>query len=274
MPEEAPMATSQNGWSASPNLRIRPLVVAGESFAPGIRDDLDVYEVLQYVAEQLHERVEPIVRPGWHQADDWGWYYRANANDSNSLSNHSSGTAIDYNATRHPNGVPTSRTFTRAQIDEVHQILAEVDHVVRWGGDYTHTVDAMHFEINDDAAAVAQVARHLRTQERRRTSGPTRVEQFLAGGPRYDLALLDDAVTKGGRRGLVETVRDGIDDQVARLHHDQDRGTLVNRVREAAVHDRVLLLGSLTAAVTDGRHGSTQAVRDEIRRLIDSLRKG
>src|SRR4051812_23489826 len=101
------MATSQNGWPASAHLKVRPLVVAGESFSPGIRDDDDVYTVLKYVAEQMNARVEPIVRADWHQADDWGYYYRANANDPNSLSNHSSGTAIDYNATRHPNGVPT-----------------------------------------------------------------------------------------------------------------------------------------------------------------------
>lgn len=159
------MPTSYNGWSASPDLRTRPLVVAGETFSPGIRDDDDVYEVLRYVAEQLHARVEPIVRDDWHQADDWGFSYRANANDPNSLSNHSSGTAFDYNATRHPNGVPTRNTFTQAQIDEVHKILAEVDHAVRWGGDYSGTPDAMHFEINASKEWVAVVAARLRDQE-------------------------------------------------------------------------------------------------------------
>lgn len=156
------MARSQNGWPASPVLRTRPLVVAGESFSPGVLVDDDVYEVLRYVAEQLHARVEPIVRAGWHQADDWGFYFRPNANDPDELSNHSSATAFDYNATRHPNGVPTRQTFTAAQIAEVHKILDEVDHVVRWGGDYTGTPDAMHFEINADRAAVAAVAARLR----------------------------------------------------------------------------------------------------------------
>lgn len=160
------MATSQNGWSASPDLDIRPLVVAGESFSPGIRDHKDVFTVLQYVAEQMHARVEPIVREDWHQADDWGFFYRANANDPNSLSNHSSGTAFDYNATRHPNGVPTKNTFTAKQIGEVHKILNEVDHVVRWGGDYTRTQDAMHFEINAGPSEVGRVASGLRNKVR------------------------------------------------------------------------------------------------------------
>lgn len=153
---------SQNGWSASSSLAIRALVVAGESFSPGIRDDDDVETVLRYVAEQVHERVEPIVRSDWHQADDWGFYYRANANDPNSLSNHSSGTAFDYNATRHPNGVPTSQTFTAAQVAEIHTILRELDGAVRWGGDYTGTPDAMHFEINTTPAALATVAGRIR----------------------------------------------------------------------------------------------------------------
>lgn len=156
------MATSQNGWSASPDLGIRPLVVAGESFSPGIRDNDDVFAVLSYVAEQVNARVERIFFPGWHEGDEWGFYYRPNANDPTSLSNHSSGTAIDYNATRHPNGVPTINTFTRTQIAEIHKILAEVDHAVRWGGDYTGTPDAMHFEINVSPAALAVVAKRVR----------------------------------------------------------------------------------------------------------------
>jgi hypothetical protein len=168
------MPTSQNGWSASPTLKIRPLVVAGESFSPGIRDDDDVYTVLKYVAEQLHARVEPIVRADWNQADDWGFYFRDNRNDPTSLSNHSSATAIDYNATRHPNGVAVTRTWTPEQIREIHQILAEVDHVVRWGGDYHATAtkpagyDSMHFEINADPQEVAVVAARLRRPAKRK----------------------------------------------------------------------------------------------------------
>jgi hypothetical protein len=156
---------SQNGWPASPTLKTRPLVVAGESFSPGILDDDDVFAVLQYVAVQMHERVEPIVRDDWHQADDWGFSFRENRNDPNSLSNHSSATAFDYNATRHPNGVPTRNTFTDRQIAEVHEILREVDNVVRWGGDFSGTPDSMHFEINADKAAVARVAEKLKGLE-------------------------------------------------------------------------------------------------------------
>jgi hypothetical protein len=148
---------SQNGWTASPDLALRPLVVNGIAFAPGIRDDDDVETVLRHVMEQFAARVEPLKSPGC-----WGWSYRANRNDPNSLSNHASGTAVDANAPAHPNGVPTQQTFTLRQRGEVRAILAEVDNAVRWGGDYTHTPDAMHFEINVDAATLHAVAEHLR----------------------------------------------------------------------------------------------------------------
>ena len=153
---------SYNGWLASKNPAdfggLQKLVVAGEDFAPGVRAG-DVHTVLEYVAQQLHARVEPVVRPDWHQADDWGYSYRANRN-ANNLSCHASGTAIDYNATRHPNG--KKGTFTPAQVAEIRKILAEVDGVVRWGGDFSGTKDEMHFEIVGSGAAVAQVARRIR----------------------------------------------------------------------------------------------------------------
>lgn len=168
------MTTSYNGWFASENpdaIGIVPLVVAGEPFTPGVRGG-DVKTVLQYVATQFHLRVEPLVRSDWHQADDWGWYYRANVNNPSVLSCHSSGTAIDINATRHPNG--RAGTFTYAQIRVIRAILSEVSGVVRWGGDFSGTPDDMHWEICKDAAAVAIVARNLRAGTT--TATPTTTE--------------------------------------------------------------------------------------------------
>lgn len=156
------MPTSYNGWTASRALPIRPLIVAGEPFTPGIRDDDDVYTVLQYVAEQMHARVEPIVKPDWHQADDWGYYYRPNTNNPTQLSCHASGTAIDYNATRHPNGTPASASFTPTQISEIRRIIAEVDGAVRWGGDFKGTPDPMHFEIAVSPGVLSGVASRIR----------------------------------------------------------------------------------------------------------------
>ncbi len=157
------MPTSYNGWSASPNPAdfggLAKLVVGGEDFAPGVRAG-DVRTVLGYVAEQVHARVEPVIRSDWHQADDWGYNYRPNVNDPSTLSCHASGTAFDYNATRHPNG--QRGTFTAEQAATIRRILTEVRGVVRWGGDFRPTSDEMHFEICDRAEKVREVANWVR----------------------------------------------------------------------------------------------------------------
>jgi hypothetical protein len=156
------MKLSYNGWTSSPDPAdfggLSTLTVAGESFAPGVRAG-DVHTVLEYVATQLHLRVEPVIATGFHSDDDWGYSYRKNVNGNN-LSCHASGTAIDYNATRHPNG--KAGTFTSGQVAEIRRILTEVDGVVRWGGDFTGTKDEMHFEICTNATTVAATATRIR----------------------------------------------------------------------------------------------------------------
>ncbi|TCO56917.1 peptidoglycan-binding protein [Actinocrispum wychmicini] len=150
------MATSQNGWPASPNpssIDIAAFSVAGIPFPGGVKSG-DVATVLGYVAEQFHNRVEQLITPGC-----WGYNYRP-ISGGNSLSNHSSGTAIDLSAPRHPLG--QRGTFSGAQVAEIHRILAEVDNTVRWGGDYTGRVDEMHMEINTDPGRVATVAARIR----------------------------------------------------------------------------------------------------------------
>lgn len=153
---------SYNGWSASKNPAdfggLSKLTVATEGFAPGVRSG-DVYVVLQYVAESLHRRVETVYKKGWHEQDDWGYYYRPNVNKPSELSCHSSGTAIDYNATRHPNG--KRGTFSAAQVAEIRKILAEVNNVVKWGGDFSGTPDEMHFEICSSPEKVSLAAKKI-----------------------------------------------------------------------------------------------------------------
>ena len=198
------MPTSYNGWSASPDLPLRPLVVHGVAFVPGIRDDDDVATVLGYVLTQFHERVEQLHNPGC-----WGFSYRANRNNPTQLSNHSSGTAVDANAPAHPNGAPTARTFTPAQIAEVHKILAEVDHAVRWGGDYTHTPDSMHFEINTDPTTLHQVAARLQEDDMADPKTQALLEQ-IAEDAQEGRAAAEKAVRLAEgirRRALAQTTR-------------------------------------------------------------------
>lgn len=154
------MPKSQNGWTASPDLKTRVIKpVSGLSLRIADNDNLEV--IFTYVAQQFDAKIEKIVGG---ELDDWGFAYRANRNDPNSLSNHSSGTAIDLNATQHPNGVATARTFSAAEIAKIHDFLDDLDEVVRWGGDYKGTPDSMHFEINvpPSSPKVAALAQKLK----------------------------------------------------------------------------------------------------------------
>lgn len=183
------MTTSYNGWPASTDptaINVVPFAVAGVSFPGGVRGG-DVYVVLHYVAAQFHHRVEPLVSPGC-----WGWSYRQNRN-ANNLSCHSSATAIDCNAPKHPNGIEASRNFTRAQTDEIHRILAEVpelDEVVHWGGDWHAplTPDPMHFEIHDyDLVKLARVAGRIRA---RRNPEEAMLADLIALHKKYGVSLV------------------------------------------------------------------------------------
>lgn len=148
------VAVSQNGWVLNPARSSRKV--------PGADLSLTVVDgpggdVLMYVAEQFNKRVEPLVGGVF---DDWSYAYRPIGNSS-FMSNHASATALDLNATRHPQGV--RGTFTPSQVREIRAILAECSGVVRWGGDYAAPakVDEMHFELNAPPAAVSAAATKL-----------------------------------------------------------------------------------------------------------------
>ena len=155
------MPSSYNGWPASSapstigiNRTWEP--VKGHDFPGGIKSG-DVQTVFTYLVRQLHARVEPIQE--YPAGDEWGYNYRANVNNPSQLSCHASGTAIDYNATQHPNKV--DYTWTQAQTREIHKILDELDGVIKWLEGY----DEMHFEIRGSFAAVATVAKKIREME-------------------------------------------------------------------------------------------------------------
>jgi D-alanyl-D-alanine carboxypeptidase-like protein len=155
------VATSQNGWTV---LTTAPpaVTVPGTNVRLTVRPG-DVATVLIEVARRFHSEVESLTGG---VADDWGWAYRPVRGQTSGFSNHASGTAIDLNATQHPRGV--RNTFTAAEKAATRRILAamrddRIDRsVVRWGEDYSTTIDGMHFEINADSAAVARVADRIR----------------------------------------------------------------------------------------------------------------
>lgn len=95
------------------------------------------------------------------------------------------------------------------------------------------------------------------------------VSQFKAGGPRFDVRLLDRAVLNG-RVGTVKESRDRIDKAVRSLP-DDTHNTLVEQFKTFYNVHRILRMGLLTRAVQNGRHGKVQHARDEIRDAIHDL---
>jgi hypothetical protein len=147
------MALSYNGWKASPSpkmIDIVPLVVDGVSFPPGVRSGA-VHAVFTELVRRLMREVEPAGE------GCWGYAYRQNRNADN-LSCHASGTAIDFNAPKHPNG--KRGTFSKPRVKAIEKILADLD-VIAWGGHFHGTPDEMHFEIKGTPAEVAAVANRL-----------------------------------------------------------------------------------------------------------------
>lgn len=157
------MGTTDNGYSAPPAEGIRDCGFDGAFAVPGVKDWEPVHHIFSYLMEQFDTRVEWL-RPGWC----WGYAYRANANSPNSLSRHSGAIAVDLNAPLHPNGVPTDNVFSAAQQITINRILDEIKcdchgyRALRWGGDYTGTPDAMHFEINVSQQCVISAANNIK----------------------------------------------------------------------------------------------------------------
>ena len=154
------MATSQNGYTANDLSRTKVWTIPGTVRTVRLRFG-SPGELLTLWAAWFHEEIEDIEVGVF---DDWGYAERPIRGSSTTLSNHASGTALDLNATRHPLGVPTTRTFTDAQIRKIRARLRDFDGCIRWGGDYTGRPDAMHFEINASVEKCDATLKKLKTK--------------------------------------------------------------------------------------------------------------
>jgi hypothetical protein len=193
------MATSQNGWPVIGRPMVVDRPVVGVEFPNGWRIG-DVDAIFTYLIERLHAEVEPIDDGGC-----WGWFVKT-IEGSKTVSNHASGTAIDYNAPAHPMGV--RNTYSKARQRKIRAILADLDGVVRWGGDYTGRPDDMHFEINRGAAAVRAVATKIRAGE---------LPMALTEADKKWLAdQIDAAATKAAQRVWSTPITDYADDEPRR----------------------------------------------------------
>lgn len=135
------MLKSYNGWPASKDqaeIGVKPFAVKGTAIK--MRCAKDAGPLLVAFAAEFHVLIEPIDEG---KLDDWAYAFRMVRGTTDKLSCHSSGTAIDLNATQHPLG--KAGTFDAAKVPMI-QALAK-KYGLRWGGDYRGRKDEMHFEV-------------------------------------------------------------------------------------------------------------------------------
>ncbi len=122
--------TSPNGWPASEDrkaLGIETFTVPGTKIRFACAKA--VAPILVSFAKDFHDLVEPIDEG---QLDDWGYAFRMTRGSEKILSNHSSGTAIDLNAIKHPLG--KANTFDRHQCNTIKLLITKYG--LFWGGNY------------------------------------------------------------------------------------------------------------------------------------------
>lgn len=160
---------SYNGWPANsdPNAigidtqfgkRVGAPPFGSGGYAGGMKSG-DVSTLFVYLINRLHNEVEPMMnQSGGNGYGCWGYSYRANVNNPSQLSCHASGTAIDYNAPKHPNGTSTGPSggggWSGSQYNKIQEILKACSGAIRW----LTSNDPMHFEIYGSASAVANAA--------------------------------------------------------------------------------------------------------------------
>ena len=132
---------SQNGWTASKDqaeIGIKVFPIKGTDIKIRCQESAGI--ILAAFAAEFHAQVEPIDEG---KLDDWAYCYRPVRGTTDKLSNHSSGTAIDLNATKHPLG--KEHTFTGVQEVKLKELVKKYG--LRWGGSYKTRKAEMHFEI-------------------------------------------------------------------------------------------------------------------------------
>ena len=148
------MLTSYNGWPASKDqaeIGIKSYPVPGTLIK--LRCAEKVAPLLVGFAAEFHNLIEPL---DVGANDDWGFAYRDVRGVPGKLSNHSSGTAIDLNASRHP--LKSINTFEPAKVPMLKALCKK--YALTWGGEWTRP-DPMHYEVSINAAKVAALITKL-----------------------------------------------------------------------------------------------------------------
>lgn len=165
-PKETLVATSQNGFPAlpadSPKLYtwiIKPKG-AKEPIKLRMRNGSAGFLLAHFVL-WFAETIEPLYG---RVLDDWAYAYRAIRGSETTLSNHSSGTAVDLNATQHPLG--KTGTYKAWQYTKIRARLLIYRGAIRAGLDYNGRKDEMHYEINKSLSFCESIAKRMMKTER------------------------------------------------------------------------------------------------------------
>ena len=142
---------SQNNWIASKDaseIYIVSIPIKGTTVK--VRCAKAVAPLIAGFCSEFHELIEPIDEGS---LDDWGYNFRMVRGSTDKLSNHSSGTAVDLNASRHILG--KSGTFPSEKVPMIRALAKKYG--MMWGGDFRRRPDEMHFEINITPANAAEL---------------------------------------------------------------------------------------------------------------------
>lgn len=132
------MKVSANGWKASADkdeIRVKNFMVAGTTRHFALAEDCA--PIMCAFAAEFHKLVEPI---DIGEFDDWGYAFR-DVRGGKKLSDHSSGTAYDLNATKH--GLGLKHTFKPEKVKIIQELCKKYG--IGWGGNYKLRKDDMHF---------------------------------------------------------------------------------------------------------------------------------
>jgi len=146
---------SSNGWPAS---RDRAAIGIKSFKVPGTDLKLACAEAVAPLligfAAEFNKLIETI---DGAKLDDWGYAFRDIRGNVGKLSNHSSGTAIDLNAMKHPLG--KVGTFPNEKVPMIRALAKKYGLI--WGGDFRNRKDEMHFEVALPPAKVAALIAKL-----------------------------------------------------------------------------------------------------------------
>lgn len=158
------MTNSQNGWPvlASNSNLLHRWIIPTESGEVGVtlRNGSAGF-LLCHLAIGISDWWEPMKQK---LLDDWGYAARNVRGSATDISNHASGTALDFNATKHVLG--KAGTWSPEDRKDIEHRLGFYGGVIRWGADYQGRKDEMHFEIVATMTRCEKVARSLIDSDR------------------------------------------------------------------------------------------------------------